>query len=290
MAGATALTMAARQAGLAFRSALAPAAVGAFRVLGSRGMALWSVEKEKNQVYKDPDEIINHDLIERELEATKKQAQDPSRIRQILDAARERSFLTNYNPAGGGSEYVQGLTYNECATLLNVDVKNKDVMEMIYDTAYQIKERIYGNRIVLFAPLYIANHCVNNCSYCAFRSANKDIERSALNEEQLREEVEALQKQGHRRLLVLTGEHPKYTFDEFLKALKTISEVRSDPCGQIRRCNVEIPSLSLSDMKRLKATDVVSSGPSKHAVAEPSLAIQRVGRTRLPSTLSCLCG
>ena len=75
---------------------------------------------------------------------------------------------------------MQGLTTEECATLLNVDVKNDEVMEMIYDTAYQIKERIYGNRIVLFAPLYIANHCVNNCAYCAFRSANKDIEvRSA---------------------------------------------------------------------------------------------------------------
>ena len=78
--------------------------------------------------------------------------------------------------AAGGSEYVQGLSYEECATLLNVDVKNKSLMEMIYDTAFHIKERIYGNRIVLFAPLYIANHCVNNCAYCAFRSANKDIE------------------------------------------------------------------------------------------------------------------
>ena len=78
--------------------------------------------------------------------------------------------------AGGGSEYVQGLTYKECATLLNVDVNNHELMEEIYDTAYNIKERIYGNRIVLFAPLYIANYCVNNCAYCAFRSVNKDIE------------------------------------------------------------------------------------------------------------------
>eukprot|EP00959_Pyramimonas_sp_CCMP1952_P305542 6393726-Pyramimonas_sp.AAC.1 len=78
--------------------------------------------------------------------------------------------------AEGGSEYVQGLTYAECATLLNVDVTNTDLMEQIYDTAYRIKERIYGNRIVLFAPLYIANYCVNNCAYCAFRSINKDIQ------------------------------------------------------------------------------------------------------------------
>lgn len=79
------------------------------------------------------------------------------------------------SPAGGGSEYVQGLTYKECATLLNVDVANSPLMEQIYETAYNIKERIYGNRIVLFAPLYIANHCVNNCAYCAFRADNKNI-------------------------------------------------------------------------------------------------------------------
>ena len=98
MAAASALALAARQASLAFGSALAPAAVGAARVLGNRGMALWSVEKEKDQVYKDPDEIIDHQLIERELESTKKAAQNPARIREILDLARERSFLTNYNP------------------------------------------------------------------------------------------------------------------------------------------------------------------------------------------------
>nr|AHH85813.1 FeFe-hydrogenase assembly protein [Tetraselmis sp. GSL018] len=240
-------------------SVLAPAATGLARTIGNRGMALWSVEREKGQTYRSADEIIDHNLIEWSLEQTRKDAQDPVRVRAILEAAKQRSFLDNYNPAGGGSEYVQGLTYSECATLLNVDVKNHDLMSEIIETAFNIKERIYGNRIVLFAPLYIANYCVNNCTYCAFRSGNKDIERSSLNEQQLREEVEALQKQGHRRLLVLTGEHPKYPFDDFLKALHTIAETRSEPCGQIRRCNVEIPSLSLSDMKRLKATDVVGT-------------------------------
>eukprot|EP00873_Tetraselmis_striata_P040285 jgi/Tetstr1/460549/TSEL_005807.t1 len=244
------------------RTAAAPLAVGALRVLGgcgARSMALWSKELEKGQTYKSADDIIQHDVIERELEATKSSAKDPRAVGAILEAARERSFLTGYNPAGGGSEYVQGLTYKECATLLNVDVANSPLMEQIYETAYNIKERIYGNRIVLFAPLYIANHCVNNCAYCAFRADNKNIARSILTDQQLREEVVALEKQGHRRLLVLTGEHPKYTFDQFLNALKIIAETRSEPCGQIRRCNVEIPSLSLSDMKRLKATNVVGT-------------------------------
>jgi 2-iminoacetate synthase ThiH len=76
----------------------------------------------------------------------------------------------------GKSEYVQGLTVAECATLLNIDANNKDLMDMVYDTAFAIKNRIYGNRIVLFAPLYIANYCVNSCTYCAFRAGNKGLQ------------------------------------------------------------------------------------------------------------------
>lgn len=75
----------------------------------------------------------------------------------------------------GKSEYVQGLTLEECATLLNVDAQDKVLMDKIFDTAFAIKNRIYGNRIVLFAPLYIANYCVNSCTYCAFRTGNKHL-------------------------------------------------------------------------------------------------------------------
>ena len=75
-------------------------------------------------------------------------------------------------------------------------------------------------------------------------------------------QVTSLEQQGHRRLLVLTGEHPKYTFDQFLHAIEVISSVRSEPCGSIRRINVEIPSLSVSDMRRLKATNKVRGGGS----------------------------
>lgn len=77
--------------------------------------------------------------------------------------------------APGGSEYVQGLTLDEAATLLNIDANDASLMDMVYDTALAIKERIYGNRIVLFAPLYLANYCVNSCTYCAFRAGNKKL-------------------------------------------------------------------------------------------------------------------
>jgi 2-iminoacetate synthase ThiH len=71
---------------------------------------------------------------------------------------------------------VQGLTLAECATLLNIDVRDEGLMSLVYDTAFAIKNRIYGNRIVLFAPLYIANYCVNSCTYCAFRAGNKALQ------------------------------------------------------------------------------------------------------------------
>jgi len=83
--------------------------------------------------------------------------------------------------------------------------------------------------------------------------------RSFLTREELIREVEALQRMGHRRLLLLTGEHPKYTFDDFLEAINTVANVRTDPCGSIRRINVEIPALSVSDLRRLKATDQVGT-------------------------------
>lgn len=218
---------------------------------------LWSVEREKNHTYKDPASIINETEIHAAMEKTQSAAKDKAAIQAILEAAKERSFLTNYTP--GKSEYVQGLTLEECATLLNIDVADKELMEMVYDTAFAIKNRIYGNRIVLFAPLYIANYCVNSCTYCAFRAGNKNLQRTALSDEDIKSEVEALERQGHRRLLVLTGEHPKYTFDQFLHALQVINSVKTDPCGNIRRVNVEIPTLSVSDMRRLKATDCVGT-------------------------------
>lgn len=221
-----------------------------------RGL-LWSVEREKGHTYKDCDEIVNHKAITAALEKSQAASKDPAAIRSILEAAKERSFLTNFTP--GKSEYVQGLTLEECATLLNIDVKNKELMDMVYDTAFAIKNRIYGNRIVLFAPLYLANYCVNSCTYCAFRAGNKRLQRTALTDDDIRAEVAALEQQGHRRLLVLTGEHPKYTFDQFLHAIDVIGETKTDPCGNIRRINVEIPSLSVSDMKRLKATDRIGT-------------------------------
>eukprot|EP00033_Pygsuia_biforma_P000408 GCRY01000488.1.p1 GENE.GCRY01000488.1~~GCRY01000488.1.p1 ORF type:complete len:415 (+),score=40.65 GCRY01000488.1:441-1685(+) len=132
-------------------------------------------------------------------------------------------------------------------------------MKELFDTALSIKRRIYGNRIVLFAPLYLSNYCINNCTYCGYRGENCQMHRSMLDKEDIKHEVEELQKMGHKRLLLLCGEHPKFPFERILESLKLISEVHTPPFGEIRRINVEIPSLSVSDFRRLKDTGVVGT-------------------------------
>ena len=223
---------------------------------------MWSVELEKDHKFKSPSEIIDPAMIDRLLEESKEKAKDRPLVREILAKARERAQLRGVPRGEDEHEYVQGLDLADAAVLLNIDTQDpasKPILDELQATALDIKRQIYGNRIVLFAPLYLANYCVNSCTYCAFRGQNKHIGRSALTKDQLVAEVEALQKLGHRRLLVLTGEHPKYTFDQFLDALHTIKGVETKPCGKIRRLNVEIPALSVSDFRRLKATDCVGT-------------------------------
>lgn len=219
----------------------------------------WSVEKEPHTL-PPISSIINETQIYHLLESTKEKSKDKEHIKNILKNARERALLKSKETVTvPKAEYVQGLTLEETATLLNVDSNDSEMMNSLYTTALFIKEAIYGNRIVLFAPLYLSNYCIASCQYCGYRGANKDMKRKALTEQELIEEVVALQKVGHKRLMLLTGESPKYDFDMFLKALNTVSTTKSEPHGEIRRVNVEVPSLSLSDCRRLKATDQVGT-------------------------------
>jgi len=228
---------------------------GSANLLSKRFYA-WSIEREPNHKFKKASEIIREKEIFEALENTKEDAKNPEIIKKILKRAKDRALLKNIV---AGSEFVQGLNIEETATLLNMDSKNKELTDLLFKTAFDIKERIYGNRIVLFAPLYISNYCVNSCTYCSFRIQNTHGTRALLEKEDLVKEVSVLQRQGHKRVLVLTGEHPKYPFEKFLDALKIISEVRTPPCGEIRRINVEIPMLSVSDFRRLKNTNVIGT-------------------------------
>eukprot|EP00727_Mastigamoeba_balamuthi_P002244 m51a1_g12016 hydrogenase maturase protein G (537) ;mRNA; f:3549-5710 len=211
----------------------------------------WSVEKEPH-VLTPASEIIRVGEIEKMIEETRDKAKDIGRVRDILAKARERAKLRHVRLDECRSEYVQGLNLEETATLLNMDTKDKTLMNELFSTALDIKQQIYGKRIVLFAPLYLSNYCMNQCTYCAFRGPNHDLGRKKLSIEEVKAEGRAIQHMGHKRTLVLCGESPVYTFDEFLEALKALRDLKTPPHGEFRRINVEIPALSVSDMRRLK--------------------------------------
>jgi len=153
------------------------------------------------------------------------------------------------------SRGLKGLTTAETAVLLQTD--DPELLAAIYETARGIKQNIYGNRLVLFAPLYIANYCSNNCLYCGFRRDNKELNRVALTMDQIAEEVRAIEREGHKRLLMLCGEHPsRSSLDYFIEAIQTAYATRTEEGGEIRRINVEIAPMSVPDFKRLKAADI----------------------------------
>ncbi len=164
---------------------------------------------------------------------------DPVRVRAIIDKAREH----------------KGLTPQETAVLLQTE--DRELVEAMWAAAREIKQAIYGNRLVLFAPLYIANYCSNNCLYCGFRKDNKDLNRVALTMEQIADEVRTLEREGHKRLLMLCGEHPgRSSLDYFIEAIETAYATKTEKGGEIRRINVEIAPMSVEEFKRLKAARI----------------------------------
>ena len=148
------------------------------------------------------------------------------------------------------AEEGNGISHREAAVL--IEVEDKEVEERIYSIARRLKERIYGNRIVMFAPLYLSNHCVNGCVYCPYHAKNKTIPRRKLTQEEIRREVIALQDMGHKRLALETGEHPKLSPIEYvLESIDTIYSIHHKN-GAIRRVNVNIAATTVENYTRLK--------------------------------------
>ncbi len=147
----------------------------------------------------------------------------------------------------------KGLTHREAAILLEID--DDETLEKMYRTAKKIKEKIYGNRIVLFAPLYLSSYCVNNCKYCGYKSSNK-IGRHQLSQDELRAEIRALEAMGHKRLLLEVGEDDdKCPIDYVVECIKTIYNEKFEN-GAIRRVNVDIAATTVENYKKLKEVEI----------------------------------
>ena len=145
------------------------------------------------------------------------------------------------------------LTLEETAVLINT--AEPALIEEIKSAARKLKKEIYGDRIVLFAPLYVGNCCVNNCEYCGFKSSNKKAQRKTLSREELIESVEALEDNGQKRLILVYGEHPSYSADYIADTVRTVYQVKKGN-GEIRRVNINAAPLYVEGFRKVKEAGI----------------------------------
>lgn len=180
------------------------------------------------------DEFISHDEIQETLAYAEANRNNRELIDRILEKARQR----------------KGLSHREAAVLLDCELEDKN--NEIYALAEQMKKDIYGNRIVMFAPLYLSNYCVNGCVYCPYHMKNKHIARKKLTQEDIRREVIALQDMGHKRLAIEAGEDPVNNPIEYiLESIRTIYSIQHKN-GAIRRVNVNIAATTVENYTKLR--------------------------------------
>lgn len=184
--------------------------------------------EERNQNFIGRDKIYS--LIEGTIPTTEE-------VLKVLDKARQ----------------LQGLTLEEVALLLRVE-HHEDIRK-IMDTAHYVKEEIYGKRLVLFAPVYTGNVCVNNCLYCAFRSDNKGIVRKVLNMSEIEIETRILLRDGHKRVLLICGETPRNDINYICEAIRHVYSVEENG-HKVRRINVELAPMSVEDFRKLKEENI----------------------------------
>ena len=180
------------------------------------------------------DEFISDEEIKETLKYADENKDNLELVDQIIEKAKLR----------------KGLTHREASVLLTCD--NKEKVNEMYDLAEQIKKDFYGNRIVMFAPLYLSNYCVNGCLYCPYHLKNKRIPRKKLTQEEVKQEVIALQNMGHKRLAIEAGEDPVNNPIEYiLECINTIYSIKHKN-GAIRRVNVNIAATTVENYKKLK--------------------------------------
>ncbi|MBE6598830.1 MAG: [FeFe] hydrogenase H-cluster radical SAM maturase HydG [Ruminococcaceae bacterium] len=184
------------------------------------------------------EEFISHEEITDTLRYADENRDNLPLLREILEKAKER----------------KGLDHREASVLLACE--NEEILNEIYALAEQIKKDFYGNRIVMFAPLYLSNYCVNGCVYCPYHLKNKRIPRKKLTQDEIRAEVIALQDMGHKRLAIEAGEDPVNNPIEYiLESIKTIYSIKHKN-GAIRRVNVNIAATTVENYRKLKEAGI----------------------------------
>lgn len=189
---------------------------------------VYRVPDERMKPFIDPEEIwgyINNTVPTKE------------RVREIIAKALDK----------------QRLNLKETATLVNTT--DPELVAEILQGARTLKERVYGNRIVLFAPLYIGNKCTNNCKYCGFRSSNKDAIRMTLNDDEIVKEVEALEENGQKRLILVYGEHQNYSPEYIAHTVELVYGIKKGN-GEIRRVNINAAPLDIEGFKTVKESGI----------------------------------
>lgn len=184
------------------------------------------------------EEFINHNEIEETLKYADENKNNKELIDSIIEKAKEG----------------KGVTHREALLLLDCELEEEN--EKIFKLAKEIKERFYGKRIVMFAPLYLSNYCVNGCVYCPYHHSNKHICRKKLTQEEIKQEVIALQDMGHKRLALEAGEDPiNNPIEYILESIKTIYSIKHKN-GAIRRVNVNIAATTVENYRKLKEAGI----------------------------------
>lgn len=175
---------------------------------------------------------------------------DPAEIWSILNNAKADKVRVRELIAKSLSK--ERLTLAETASLINAD---NDLIEEIKAGARELKKKVYGNRIVLFAPLYIGNKCSNNCQYCGFRVTNKEAKRKTLTDKEITDEVEALEDNGQKRLILVYGEHPEYSPEFIAHTVRLVYGIKKDR-GEIRRVNINAAPLDIDGFRTVGASGI----------------------------------
>lgn len=184
------------------------------------------------------EQFIDNDEVLASLEYADRYCNDPAEIDRIIEKA----------------ELCKGLTHREASALLACTLPDK--VQAIFELAEKVKKEFYGNRIVLFAPLYLSNYCINSCVYCPYHRQNKHMPRKKLTQEEIAKEVIALQDMGHKRLAIESGEDPVMAPIEYiLESIRTIYSINHRN-GAIRRVNVNIAATTVDNYRKLKAANI----------------------------------